>query len=627
MTCAQRRPCYVANYVVFDFLTNLLNTRMKPMALLAVVLLVLAGCENSASLGVLRPAEPAPVIHQLSVDALAVGESLTLSGENFPPFDEGVVEVHFLGEFQPADGTVPSPVDLVVALPAIESSHVTWEQFGRYRVPFAPQGDKIGVFEGIVFAENHFWANAAGDGERRIRQFVEPLQVRLEVLPSLVVLDNRAFGDTFVADCKDPADVVLETLHYGLRVKTLGFTAESVDFSLRPGLLQGDSGGWAVTEENLEQRVLTGGEDELAIVHRWAPVPRYHVGYGTGIEVSVQGPAGALSVDFPMVVVPSAGPNFWRPRETAELFEPQPMSGCIPGGPSSVQVTYSETSSETRSRTQSETFVSSINEQSQALHTSSFCCNDERSFASPRSQSVQLTNLAGSGDMQPEPTDLFAQRGSRRGIVDMAWRRAEGAEPVSDFLISIEGAASMGSDPIPGLWREARDTNPWTLREAFGAVQRTAEIPNALTSEPSDVLFPYFRSWGQTRSYEGQLSAAEISRLPEAESFVSVQARSADIEDALPTSDEELVVASSANSIDIPLDGFVWAGLQGMWFRQATRMLRRGDYVVRDLCGNGTVVGESQLNDWAWAADLAIGESCPPEPNFLPAECRAPPCP
>lgn len=67
----------------------------------------------------------------------------------------------------------------------------------------------------------------------------------------------------------------------------------------------------------------------------------------------------------------------------------------------------------------------------------------------------------------------------------------------------------------------------------------------------------------------------------------------------------------------------------GVFYRQTTRLVSRGQIIAMDLCGNETVVGEIILNDYTWAPDLAMSTAeCPPFPESqLPeAQCIIPPC-
>lgn len=86
--------------------------------------------------------------------------------------------------------------------------------------------------------------------------------------------------------------------------------------------------------------------------------------------------------------------------------------------------------------------------------------------------------------------------------------------------------------------------------------------------------------------------------------------------------------ASSSDSIARGFGGTILPNTYGVFYRQATRLLRRAVVVTYNQCGSAQTVGEVDFTDWTWAADLALGESCPPFPqsNLPAAECVVPPC-
>lgn len=85
---------------------------------------------------------------------------------------------------------------------------------------------------------------------------------------------------------------------------------------------------------------------------------------------------------------------------------------------------------------------------------------------------------------------------------------------------------------------------------------------------------------------------------------------------------------SSSNYIGRDFSGTVIAGTYGVFYRQTMRLVRRAALVTYNLCGNAKVVGDVDIEDWAWSPDLALGESCPPLPesNLPRAQCLIPPC-
>ena len=57
--------------------------------------------------------------------------------------------------------------------------------------------------------------------------------------------------------------------------------------------------------------------------------------------------------------------------------------------------------------------------------------------------------------------------------------------------------------------------------------------------------------------------------------------------------------------------------------------MKRAEVRSYNLCGLASHMGELQFNEWTWAPELAIGDSCevvPPPPTLPAARCFIPPC-
>ena len=67
-----------------------------------------------------------------------------------------------------------------------------------------------------------------------------------------------------------------------------------------------------------------------------------------------------------------------------------------------------------------------------------------------------------------------------------------------------------------------------------------------------------------------------------------------------------------------------------MWYcrSQTTRLALPGSIVAYNLCGNPSIVAQTDFYDYIWSVDLAQGEACPPFPKSkLPdAQCFLSPC-
>jgi hypothetical protein len=85
---------------------------------------------------------------------------------------------------------------------------------------------------------------------------------------------------------------------------------------------------------------------------------------------------------------------------------------------------------------------------------------------------------------------------------------------------------------------------------------------------------------------------------------------------------------SESLSVGQSLSGRIPLNKYGQFYRQTTRFVRRAEVRTYDLCGLATHAGELQFNEWEWAPELAIGDTCDPQvPSKLPkAKCFVEPC-
>jgi hypothetical protein len=84
----------------------------------------------------------------------------------------------------------------------------------------------------------------------------------------------------------------------------------------------------------------------------------------------------------------------------------------------------------------------------------------------------------------------------------------------------------------------------------------------------------------------------------------------------------------SSEVIPAGTSGEVGAEMFGVWYRQASRLVRPGAIVEYGLCGRAQVIAEASFIDYTWDTSLAEGAECPPfpQPDLPPAECYIAPC-
>jgi len=586
------------------------------------------------------PALPAPIVTSLSTDAASVGDQVRFLGLDFVAQSDGWVDITFRGAFFPEDGTPPEDVDLTVPLAAGSDGQLTWESFGAYRVPFIESGDRTGVFEGQVFATNHLF-----DGTAVTQPEDTWLPVQFTVLPSLVVLDYRAVGDTWIADCRVPSPQPLHMVPYAMRVKAIGFEPYDFRYEISEGLVVSGQATDSVTSFRTMAE-----SNEHAILTRWAPIPQHIDGYRASINVQSTGADGITrEVLYTFMVRRPMQIYFRGPMQIAELYEPEPVSGCIPGGPASVETTYTETSSETRTRTIQQTIDRGWERTYGEEHQETWGASETAGEVATASNEVTVGNTRDMG-FEESVTDMFSRTDGRTRVDRVDFSRTDSEEfgwmvqdeTVEDFMREVGGSVTAGGEAgIPLVAQgsvsvTAQGKAGWVdgtrRREGSSGESGTSESAGVGTEEGLSVEEQRAQSrangyhWGLSQSYQEANSFSHARSWQQTRSFGEALTHSQTLGERLSVSESELLSVSTTDTESLQTTAHVWAGMFGVWYRQTTRLVRYSSVVAYDLCGNGSEVGQIVLDDWAWAPDLGLGDECPPPTNHPDAECRVPPC-
>jgi len=573
-----------------------------------------------------------PTLISLSTMSAEVGDSIRFAGESFVDPQAGWVDVTFRGEFVPADGSDREPVELAIPLQVGSDGKLLWERFGAYRIPFTADGARGGQFEGVVFATNHYF-----DGTVAPQSPETWMPVSFQVEPSLVVLDFRAGNDTWVSDCVEPAPNALTLVPYALRVRAIDFEMAELEFHVSEGLLVDGEPTTDTTVINV-----TPTSNEHAVQMQFAPVPEHVDGYRVSVNVYARGTDGSEHhIMYPFVVRRPLQVYFTTPMLMAQTYEPEPVSGCIPGGPSSVETSYAESHSETRTRAVEHTVSRGWEETYGEEHSETWGVEESKGGAETRSRTTAMTNASTTGGSTTS-TDMFSTTNgrSRTNTVDFSESASGtygwnvGHEDYSQHEVggtagggaSFLGFVEVKAEASYGYTNGNRDTYGENGSETRGSQVGVGASDTASSSSTASSSRADSRHWSRTQSYTEANSFSQTETWNQSLSFAEAQTESHSVSESLGTSDTEIFTVSSTDAESLSITASVWAGQMGMWYRQTTRLARFGVLVAYDLCGNGSEVGEIVLDDWAWAPDLGLGDECPPQSNFPPAQCYHEPC-
>lgn len=600
---------------------------------LSVAIVALACISAPACAGSVSNGEPQPVpprITALATVEAAVGHPVVLQGADLVIPEEGWVDVTFRGTFFPGLGE-PEAVDLTVPLEAKPDGTVVWERFGAYRVPFG-SGGRIGRFEGKVFATNRFY-----DGSSLEQPEETWPEVTLEVLPSIVVLDFRAIGEDWVSDCIEPTSVALNGVDYAMRVRAAGFRPESFLFSISEGVVvDGEP-----TTDTTHLDVDPNGRQQHALMMQFGKVPDHVEGYGVSINISATDTEGNThDLLYPVFVRRPLEVYFIEPMQIAELLEPEPVSGCIPGGPGGVDTSYTESHSETRTRSIGHTTSRGWEQSYGQQHQETWGTSDAEGGSETSTDTVMMSDARTRGG-STTTTDSFSRTNSRTRTSTVgfsqersgSWGWSVGSErsretntEVGGNVGATNGIVSAELSGKRGYVSGERQSRGRHGEMGWSSGRSGSTSDSSTTSNTEAHSRSVGAHWARTQTYSEANSYSRSSTWQSTRSFSEAETHSQSVSNSLGTTESEIYTVSTTEAESLQTGAVVWAERYGMWYRQTTRLVRRGSIVAYDLCGNGTEVGELSLEDWTWAPDLGIGFTCPPPTAFPAAECRIPPC-
>ena len=629
-----------------------MNHRYQMLALAIGV--ALSGCGDSNELN----AGAAPGLTGVSTNAVVVGQTVEFFGTDIIfqddqgriRLDEGRIRLHFKGTFYATDESI-SNVDVMVnptvSHDAANPSEqiLTWRRFGPFANPFT--GDaRIGRFEGTVAAVRQ------DDDGTETRTTRMPLE--LDIKPSIVIEGFQPLG----AECASPAPRALAGLAYQLKVRASGiqptrFVYEISKIGANEGLTRivHDFGrGNPVADDVL-------GREEAVIFN---PVKEDLQFYVTDIRVIATDDSGrSVETAIPLTVHRPIEVRFTGEQEVAQVYEPEPVSGCIPGS-IGAEVSYEETRTETRQRSVSVT-VSSDWRQSSG-RTVSEELRDGVSVGESSSRSLGGAEWEGSTSEETMGVSFSRNTAndvnfSTRDGETWGWNVNEG-ESNEDYESRMNmvfgegswsgtvGASAEGS--IPGFAKATGSTETTVGVTAGASTAGTTGTRSRVSRESGYSMGgsrDETRSFGTTTSErESQrmsgsfaLSTSRQRRFNDTESrndsrtwsFGSGTSESETISEGMSESESSTWQTSETLATSQSYSGRIPRTKVGMFYRQTTRFVRRAEVRTYDLCGLATHAGELQFNEWEWAPDLAIGDDCslePPESKLPQARCYIPPC-
>ena len=361
---------------------------------------------------------------------------------------------------------------------------------------------------------------------------------------------------------------------------------------------------------------------------------------------------------LPIKVVRPIEIKHFGKHELAEVYDPVPVSGCIPGSIGS-SVQYSESESETRqnsvavtinknwnnsfsnntalqtsegisigetqttvnssslasSETQSESFTNTdSNSESNNL---SFSTNDGEMWSWSLDESNSQTN----SDSESSSTNLGVNGSSTVGVSGEGslpfLAKASGKVEVTAGVSSNWGNSNTSTDSETNGTNRGYSTSGSTQNgKTFGSVQ------NDTRSQSLSGSYVLSNNASSTITESSALSSGRVWNMSESLSSGKT------VSEGNSESISQTIVTSNSSTTTFSYSGYIPRGRFGVFFRQTSRYVKLSEIISYDLSGYPNHAGVIMMNTWAWAPELSISESCSDALNTsLPAaSCLIQPC-
>lgn len=388
-------------------------------------------------------------------------------------------------------------------------------------------------------------------------------------------------------------------------------------------------------------------------------IPEDTSSYIATIDITVfdvDGKSATTSLPF-RVVRPLEIKHFGK-HEIAEIYEPVPVTGCIPGTVGS-NVQYSESESETRqnsvsvtiNKSWSDSFSSnstqtisegiSVGETQSTINSSSMSSSETQSEsitdATTESESDNVSfstsdgenwswslgesNSQTQGQTQGQSTDTSVNGSTTIGV------SGEGSLP---FLAKASGKVEVSAGVSRGWGESSSISNSETSGtnrgySTGGTSQSGRTYGSAQNNSRSRALsgaYVLSSTTSNSISESSSLSSSRVWNMSESLSSGKV------ITEGSGESVAQTIVNSSSSTTTFSYSGYIPRGRFGVFFRQTSRYVKISEIITYNLNGYPQHAGYIMMNTWAWAPELSVAESCSSAltSNLPLSECLIPPC-
>ncbi len=395
------------------------------------------------------------------------------------------------------------------------------------------------------------------------------------------------------------------------------------------------------------------------LIHKVQDVPENISSYITLFKVSAYDAENNYVENIiPIKVVKPLEVKHYGKYELAEVYDSMPVTGCIPGSVGN-SVQYSESQSETKqnsvsivinkswsdsfSNNTSQTFSEgiSVNETQGTVNSSSLSSSETQSesyqntISEGESNNISFSTNDGEswswslGESNSETQGQSSSQGSNTNINGSVTTGVSG-EGSLPFLAKASGKVEVSA----GISRGWNSSDTLSQSESssssrgystsgssqngktFGSVQ------NDTRSHSLSGAYVLSKNVSNTISESSSLSSGRVWNMSESTTSGKV------VTEGNSESLSQTIVSSETSSTIFSYSGYIPRGRFGMFHRQTSRYVKLSEIISYDLNGFPIHSGFIVMNNWSWAPDLKIGNSCEEvlNSNLPQSECLIPPC-
>ena len=562
-----------------------------------------------------------PRVQTLSESSYAVGEVFSMQGRNFLTEPEGANFILFKGVFTPTNGApetveIEAPVFLVDELDD-GSQTVQWNRFGPFTHPFTANG-KLGRFDGTVRAITEH-----KDGRVVLGATTE---TGFEIDPSLEFVEVQPEG----ADCGIPALSGFGGLPYRITVRAMGFTPSEYEFQITSLQEAADLRTPQTITKVATGPTVTLGVDEDIVFQNVPGDLKYYI---AAIVVRAKDAASGKEVEamLPFDIHRPVELEYDGNFQVAEYYEPEPVTACIPGSIGN-RATYSESTTKSVQRSVAVRISQSFNRSNGVSNTQDWRegYQEGETVASTTLESQTTSRSEGSTLQRGQGHNVSEANNFNRSTTDAEnWNTNHTVGGSLSVSVGAEGGASIPLVAEGKVSTSTTATGSYSYNTGQGGSQARSRNWGTTSNRGSSSNMSESYTLNNSTSNSRSISDTTSRNSSRTYSFGGGSTVDQRISEGMSASEDQTWSESSANTTLTSYSGFIPVGKFGVFYRQTIRMVRVAKIVAYNACGVQEDMGELLMNDWKWAPDLAIGDTCDaqlPPANLPPTQCVLPPC-